>query len=49
MGSPPYPSQAQIEQLKRAAEIPRAAERDLKGGELTLTLPSYGLAVVEVR
>jgi xylan 1,4-beta-xylosidase len=49
MESPPYPSQAQIEQLKRAAEIPRAAERDLKGGELTLTLPSYGLAVVEVR
>jgi xylan 1,4-beta-xylosidase len=49
MGSPRYPSQAQIQQLKRAAEIPPAAERNLKGGELTLTLPSYGLAVVEVR
>jgi xylan 1,4-beta-xylosidase len=49
MGSPRYPSQAQIQQLKRAAEIPPAAERNLKGGELTLTLPSYGLAVVEVK
>ena len=49
MGSPRYLSQAQIQQLKQAAEIPSAAERNLKGGELTLTLPSYGLAVVEVR
>ncbi|MFZ0298582.1 MAG: glycosyl hydrolase family 39 [Candidatus Sulfotelmatobacter sp.] len=49
MGSPRYPSQAQIQELKRAAEIPPAAERNLKGGELTLTLPSYGLAVIEVK
>jgi xylan 1,4-beta-xylosidase len=49
MGSPRYLSQAQIQRLKLAAEIPPAAERSLKGGELTLTLPSYGLAVVEVR
>lgn len=49
MGSPRYLSQAQIRQLKQAAEIPPAAERNLIGGELTLTLPSYGLAVVEVR
>jgi len=49
MGSPRYPSQAQIQQLKQAAETPSAVERSLKGGELTLTLPSYGLAVVEVR
>jgi xylan 1,4-beta-xylosidase len=49
MGSPRYPSQAQIQRLKQAAEIPPAAERSLKAGELTLTLPSYGLAIVEVR
>ena len=49
MGSPLYLSQAQIQQLKRAAEIPPATERNLKGEDLTLTLPSYGLAVVEVR
>jgi xylan 1,4-beta-xylosidase len=49
MGSPRYLSQAQIQQLKQAAEIPPAAERNLKGEELILTLPSYGLALVEVR
>jgi xylan 1,4-beta-xylosidase len=49
MGSPRYLSQAQIQQLKQAAETPSAAERRLKGGELTVALPSYGLAVVEVR
>jgi hypothetical protein len=42
-------SQAQIQQLKQSAEIAPAAERDLKGGELTLILPSYGLAMVEVK
>jgi xylan 1,4-beta-xylosidase len=49
MGSPRYLSQAQIQQLKQAAELPPAAAHDLKGGELTLTLASYELAVVEVR
>jgi xylan 1,4-beta-xylosidase len=49
MGSPRYLSQAQIQELKQAAEIPPSAVRSLKGGELTLTLPSYGLAVVEVK
>jgi xylan 1,4-beta-xylosidase len=49
MGSPRYLSQAQIQQLKQSAEIAPAAERDLKGGELTLILPSYGLAMVEVK
>jgi xylan 1,4-beta-xylosidase len=49
MGSPRYLSQAQIQELKQAAEIPPAAARNLKGGELTLTLASYGLVVVEVR
>ena len=49
MGSPRYLSQAQIQRLKQAAEISPAAERSLKVGELSLTLPSYGLAVVEVR
>jgi xylan 1,4-beta-xylosidase len=49
MRSPQYLSQAQIQQLKQAAEISSAAKRNLKGGDLTLTLPSYGLAVIEVR
>ena len=49
MGSPHYLSQAQIQQLKHAAEIPTPVEHNLKSGELTLTLPSYALAVVEVK
>ena len=49
MGSPQYPTQAQIQQLKKAAELPAAETYDLKNDELTLTLPSYGLALVEVK
>ncbi len=49
MGSPRYPTQAQIEQLRKAAELPAPESRDFKNGELTLTLPSYGLAVLELR
>jgi xylan 1,4-beta-xylosidase len=49
MGSPRYPTQAQVEELKKAAELPAAEARDLKSGELKLTLPSYGLALVEVK
>ncbi len=49
MGSPRYPTQAQIEQLKQAGTLPPPLQEKMKGDELTLTLPSYGLAVVEVR
>jgi xylan 1,4-beta-xylosidase len=49
MGSPRYPTQAQIEQLKKVAELPAPEVRNLKNGELTLTLPSYGLALVELK
>jgi xylan 1,4-beta-xylosidase len=49
MGAPRYLSQAQIQQLKQAAEIPPSTKRNVKSGELILTLPSYGLAVLEVR
>ncbi|MGA8763273.1 MAG: hypothetical protein WB562_10450 [Candidatus Sulfotelmatobacter sp.] len=49
MGSPPYPTQSQITELKKAAELPAPEARDLKRGELTLTFPSYGLAVVEIK
>jgi xylan 1,4-beta-xylosidase len=49
MGSPRYPRAAQIEQLRKAAELPAPESRDFNNGELTLTLPSYGLAVLELR
>ena len=49
LGAPHYPTQAQIEQLKKAADLPAPEGRALKNGELTVTLPSYGLALVEVK
>jgi xylan 1,4-beta-xylosidase len=49
MGSPPYPTQAQVQQLKQAAELPPPVHENLKSGELTLTLPSYGLSVLEIK
>jgi xylan 1,4-beta-xylosidase len=49
LGAPRDPTQAQIEQLKKAADLPAPERQALKNGELTLTLPSYGLALVELK
>jgi xylan 1,4-beta-xylosidase len=49
MGSPRYPTEAQIESLRSAARLPAPENRDVHRGELTLTLPSQGLAVIEVK
>ena len=49
LGAPRYPTQTQIEQLKKAADLPAPERQALKNGYLTLTLPSYGLALVEVK
>jgi xylan 1,4-beta-xylosidase len=49
MGSPHYPTPAQITALRQAAQLPAPEARDLRNQELTLTLPSYGLAVIEVK
>lgn len=49
MGSPRYPTEAQIETLRSAARLPAPENRDVHNGELTLTLPSHGLAVIEVK
>ncbi len=49
MGSPKYPTKAQIEALRKAAEMGPPEVRRLERGRLTLTLPPMGLAVVEIR
>jgi len=49
MGSPPYPTQAQIRDLRKAAQLPSPVTRSIRGGELTLTLPSYGLALITLK
>ena len=48
MGAPTYPSKEQVQQV-REVEQPGAPEVEhLKGGSFTLTVPSQGLAVVEI-
>jgi xylan 1,4-beta-xylosidase len=49
MGSPQYPTQEQIQKLRQAAELPSPERQELKNGELKLTLPAHGLAVIELK
>jgi xylan 1,4-beta-xylosidase len=49
MGSPQYPTQSQIRELQHAAELGTPANSRLEHGEMSLRLPSYGLAVIEVK
>jgi len=49
MGSPRYPTQDQLKQLRSAAALPSPEVQSLKNGELTLKLPSEGLAVIELK
>jgi xylan 1,4-beta-xylosidase len=49
MGSPRYPTQAQLRDLRKSAELPAPEIREVKNGELTLTIPAQGLAVVELK
>ena len=49
MGSPRYPTPKQIRELRQAAELPAPEKRGLKNGQLTLTLPPQGLAVIELK
>jgi xylan 1,4-beta-xylosidase len=48
MGSPAYPTRAQIQQLREATEIPSPETQALKNGELTLEIPP-GLALIELK
>ena len=49
MGSPRYPTREQINILRKAAALAAPETQEIKNGELKLTLPPDGLAVVEVR
>lgn len=49
MGSPVYPTQAQVRQLRQVGEQMSPEKRDIKNNDLEIELPSHGLAVVEVR
>jgi xylan 1,4-beta-xylosidase len=48
MGSPKYPTAAQVRELNRAAEIPAAENLHLSKGGIDLDVPVNGLALIEV-
>jgi xylan 1,4-beta-xylosidase len=48
MGSPRYPTPAQVEKINRAAEIPPAQNTQLINGSIRLALPVNGVALVEL-
>ena len=47
MGSPKYPTPAQIAILRAAAELPAAEIQHLSSGSLDLTIPAQGLVLIE--
>jgi xylan 1,4-beta-xylosidase len=49
MGSPIYPTPKQVEELRRAAELPPPEMKALQHGQLTVGLPPQGLALIELR
>ena len=49
MGSPAYPSKAQIEALRKASETGAPETVQIAQHRLSLNLPPMGLAVVEIR
>jgi xylan 1,4-beta-xylosidase len=49
LGRPQYPTQVQISQLRRAAEIPAPESKTLQHGAITIPLPPQGLALIEIR
>jgi xylan 1,4-beta-xylosidase len=48
MGSPIYPTRAQVAALNRASSLPAPEERNLNNGELEIALPVNGLAIIEL-
>jgi xylan 1,4-beta-xylosidase len=49
MGKPTNPTLQQITTLRQASQIPMPENKILKGGQFTLVLPPYGLALIEFR
>ena len=49
MGKPISPTQKQIAQLRRAAEMPPPESQAFNHGEIRLILPPKGLALIELK
>jgi xylan 1,4-beta-xylosidase len=48
MGKPRYPTEAQIRELNRAAELPPPEQLEINDGKITLELPVNALVILEV-
>lgn len=48
MGSPAFPTQTQIEELRKAAALPAAESKPIANGSLTIKLQPHALALVEI-
>jgi xylan 1,4-beta-xylosidase len=49
MGSPKYPSKQQIEELQKVAQEVPAEAVSIREGKFSVTIPSSGLALIEIR
>ncbi|MFY9562215.1 MAG: glycosyl hydrolase family 39 [Terriglobales bacterium] len=49
MGAPRYPTEAQIRQLRSAAQIPPPQTVELRNGSLTIEIPAHGLVLLELK
>jgi xylan 1,4-beta-xylosidase len=49
MGSPRYPTRKQIAELQKAAELPQPEAIHVQQDKFKITLPSQGLAVIELK
>jgi xylan 1,4-beta-xylosidase len=49
MGKPTDPTRKELDELRRSAELPPAETKSLTRGEIKITLPPQGLAVIEFR
>ena len=49
MGKPPFPTQAQIQSLRKAASLSAPESMRVKDGHLAINLPAQGLALIELQ
>ena len=49
LGSPQYPTPAQVKTLREAAELPAPESVAIKDGNLSIALPPQGLALIEIK
>jgi xylan 1,4-beta-xylosidase len=49
MGRPQYPTQAQLQELRKSAALPGSSSQALKNGTLSVTLQPQGLALIELK